>query len=83
MRSLNRALFVFHELYDLILDFVNQLLALDLSGLACLLVFPVTFACDCTQTVRQLLVQRIDNLFCSLLDPVLSADWTECGSATM
>ena len=32
--------------------------------------------------VRQLLVQRID-LFCSLLDPVWSADWTEHGSATM
>ena len=60
---------MFHELYDLILDFVDQLFALDLSGLACLL---VTFACDCPQTVRPLLVQRIDDLFCSLLDLVLS-----------
>ena len=83
MQVLNWAPFVFHELYDLILDFVDQLLALDLSGLACLLVFPVTVACDCPQTVRKLLVQRIDNLFSSLLDPVLSAEWTEHGSATM
>ena len=59
---------------------LSQLRALDLSGLACLLAFPVTIACDCPQTVRQLLVQSIDNLFCSLLGPVLSADWTEHGS---
>ena len=60
---------LFHELYDLILDFVDQLLALDLSGLACdqsqacLLVFCVEVACDCPQTVRQLRVQRIVVLF--------------------
>ena len=75
--------FVFHELYHLFLDSVDQLLALDQSGLASLLVFPVTDACDCAQTVRQRLVQRIDNLFCSLLDPVWSADWTEHDPATM
>ena len=76
-------MFVFQELCDLILDFVDQLLALDLSGCACLLAFPATVACDCPQTVRKLLVHRIDNLFRSLLDPVLSAEWTEHGSATM
>ena len=50
-------------------DFVDQLLALDLSGLACdqrqacLLVFSVAVAFDCPQTVRQLLVQRVVDLF--------------------
>ena len=58
----------------------------------CLLVFPFTVACDCAQTVRQLLVQRIDKLFCSLLDPFLSAclfrcarlarTWSCCGPPT-
>ena len=73
-RVLSWALFVFHELVQLILDFVDQLLAFDSgqSGLACFLVFSLTVACDCPQAVRQLLVQRMDNLFCSLLDPVLS-----------
>ena len=81
---LNWAVFVFHELYDLILDFVDQLFALGSghSGLACLLVFSVAVACDCPQTVRQIL-SALDELFCSLLDPVLSADWTEHSSATM
>ena len=42
-----------------------QLLTLDSghSGLACLLVFSAAEACDCPQTVRQLLVQRIVVLF--------------------
>ena len=33
------------------------------SDLACLLVFSVAVACDCPQTVRQLLVQLVDVLF--------------------
>ena len=44
---------------QLSLDFVDQLLALDLSGFqsqSCLLVFSVAVVCDCPQTVRQLLV---------------------------
>ena len=65
---------VFHELYDLIVDFVDQLLALDLNGLACLLVF-CRSCLRLPTTVRHLLVQRIDVLFA--VGSCLELNWTE------
>ena len=66
---------VFHELYDLILGFVDQLLALDLSGLACSL-------SRLLATAHKLSVNVLSNVLFAA-GSCLELNWTEHGSATM
>ena len=74
--------FVFHELHHLFLDSVDQLLALDQSGLASLLVVPVTDVCDCPRTVRQRLVPNASTT-CSVRCWILSGVLTGLNTAPL
>ena len=71
----------FHVQLSFWTSLLNSSLLTGHTSLACLLMFSVAVACDCPQTVRQLLVQRYRrSVRCWILAEL---NWTEHGSATM